>query len=241
MIEFRWRRGDELDGLLLPLPAPPLVELAGHLGYDFVVLDAEHGPGDAAMLHHHIATAHSVETEALVRVHGSELSTIPRILDIGADGIVLPDVRNAQDAAAAVALTRFPPLGVRGFAMGSTAGRWGLADPDTHARNSPLVVAMIEHPDGVAAVGEISRVPGIDGVFVGRADLAMAMGLGPDPDHRRIGEALHATRQEAGTRHLAASADARPGDIRLHNAARLIASALTTARALARAPQEGTR
>lgn len=241
MTERRWRRGEELDGLLLPLPAPPLVELGGHLGYDFIVLDAEHGPGDATMLHHHIAAAHAVETAALVRVHGSELATIPRLLDMGADGVMLPDVRTAQDAASAVALTRFAPHGIRGFATGNTAGRWGLADPVSHALSAPLVVAMIEHPDGIAAVGEIAHVPGIDGIFVGRADLAIAMGVGADPSHPRVVDALRTTREAGGTRHIAASADARPGDIRLHNATRLIASALMTARALARAPREGTR
>lgn len=241
MIESRWRDGDDLDGLMVPIPATPLIEIAGNLAYDFVILDAEHGPGDATVLHHHIATAHAVEIAALVRIHPSEFAAIPRILDLGADGIVLPDIRTAEQAVAAAALAHFAPRGTRGYASGSTAGRWGTVEPTGHAATSPLLVAMIEHPDGVAAAKQISRVAGVDGLFVGRADLAMAMSLGPEPAHPRVTEAVQAVRRADGTRYLVAPAEAHRGDIRLHNATRLIAAALRTARADARATQGGTR
>jgi 4-hydroxy-2-oxoheptanedioate aldolase len=237
----RWRAGEVLDGMLLPLPAPALVEIAGHAAFDFVVLDAEHGPADASLMHAHIATAKALGMGALVRTHPAERAALSRMLDLGADGVFLADVRNPDDAAEAVASALFAPFGDRGFASGSSAAAWGLDDTDEYARRRPLVIAMIEHPAAVSAVAAISSTDGVDGVFVGRMDLAMARLLGPRPAHPRVLEDLEHVRTHATGRIVDLAEDAPPGAVRLHNAARLIGRAFTTAHDEAGASDRSTR
>lgn len=178
----RIRSGERLLGTLLRMPGESLVELTGLVGMDFVLIDTEHGPADQLPLAHHLTAATAAGIGALVRV--GNLSEVLRVLDLGADGIVVPHVSTPDRAREVVAAARYPPTGVRGFASYTRAGRFGLRTGAEHrdatARGTAVIV-MLEDEAGIAAAAEIAAVPGVDAVWVGPADLAVAMGeSGPD-------------------------------------------------------------
>ncbi|MBD8477234.1 HpcH/HpaI aldolase family protein [Microbacterium sp. CFBP 8794] len=171
--------GERLIGALLRMPAEELVEMIAVSAFDFVLLDAEHGPADVVALRQHIAVAAVHGIPVLVRVGEGDAGMILRVLDQGAEGVLVPHLDDAAAAAAVVAASHYPPVGTRGFATYSRAGRFGLTDPaahrDWHLSNT-LVLGMIESPAGVAAADEIVRTPGLDGIMIGPADLAASSG-----------------------------------------------------------------
>ncbi|GGM04979.1 aldolase/citrate lyase family protein [Nakamurella endophytica] len=193
----RWRAGQRLRGPLLRMPNETLIELSGAVGMDFVVVDTEHGPGDQIPLGHHLMAADGAGVPALVRV--GALGEVLRVLDQGAAGIVVPHVSDADQARAAVRAAHYPPRGDRGFATYTRRGRHGLAGAAEHLTGSAdtLVVAMIEDAAGVAAAAEIAAVDGIDGLFVGPADLSVALGLPGAVTHPEVTSAIAAVHQAA--------------------------------------------
>jgi 4-hydroxy-2-oxoheptanedioate aldolase len=169
--------GEQLIGVLLRMPAEELVEMAAVAGFDFVLVDCEHGPADVTTLRQHIAVAAVHQTPVLVRVGQQEPALVLRVLDAGAEGIVAPHVDTADQARALVASAHYPPLGQRGFATYGRTGRFGLVGPAEHQRSAAdrtLVIGMIESPVGVANAAEIFAVPGLDGAMIGPADLRMS-------------------------------------------------------------------
>jgi 4-hydroxy-2-oxoheptanedioate aldolase len=178
-LRVRAASGERLLGVLLRMPAEELVEMSAIAGFDFVLIDCEHGPADLVPLRQHIAVAAVHGVPVVVRVGEGDSGMILRALDQGAQGILAPHLDTASDAAALVAATHYPPVGTRGFATYSRAGRFGGTDPSAHRDwflANTLVLGMIESPAGVGAVGEIVATPGLDGIMIGPADLAAASG-----------------------------------------------------------------
>ncbi|WP_326824322.1 HpcH/HpaI aldolase family protein [Streptosporangium sp. NBC_01756] len=199
----RLRRGRPSTGVIVRMPATGLIELAGHAGMDFVVLDCEHGPADLESLQHHLAAAESSGLQTLVRVGGRDPVEVQRVLDLGATGIVAPHVTDAADAAGVVASAHYPPLGERGLAVYTRAGRYGLASVDEHlstAAERTMVVAMVEDGPACAAADEIAGVDGVDAVLVGPGDLAMALGVPGQAGHPSVAEAIGAAHTGARSR-----------------------------------------
>lgn len=171
--------GHRLAGLLVRVPATMLIDMAGNHGYDFVLLDTEHGIADQRDVTEHIVAARAAGLPVLVRVGEGEAALTLRVLDAGAEGIVVPHVRSADEADAAVRSAHYPPRGDRGFATYTSAGRWGQAAPRQHADEAgrrTVVVAMIEDRAGVTAADEIASVDGVDVLWVGPGDLAASLG-----------------------------------------------------------------
>ncbi|WP_370581842.1 HpcH/HpaI aldolase/citrate lyase family protein [Plantibacter sp. VKM Ac-2876] len=196
----RARRGDRLLGVLLRMPAEELVEMAAVAGFDFVLIDTEHGPADVVALRQHIALASIHGVPVIVRVAEHDTAQVLRILDQGAQGIVAPHLDSAADAAAVVDAAMYPPVGSRGFATYSRAGRFGLTPPEEHSRwflEHTLLIGMVESPAGVAAVGEIVVTPRLDGILVGPADLAASSGP-EDPSVSDSIAAVHAELARSG-------------------------------------------
>lgn len=199
-LKERLAAGERLYGALLRLPSETLVEMAGVAGLDYVVVDCEHGPADTALLQHHLTAAAAQGIEVLVRVGTSEPALALRCLDLGAAGIIHPHVDDAQDARRAVASVHYPPLGRRGFATYSRAGRFGTVPAAAHvaASRDALVVVMIETERACSAATEIAATPGVDAVLVGPADLAADCAFpGQDVVDALVTKAHRATR-EAG-------------------------------------------
>lgn len=199
-LRSRARAGDRLVGALLRMPSEELVEMLAVSGFDFVLIDAEHGPADVIALRQHIAVAGLHGVPVIVRVGEDDPGMVLRVLDQGAQGVLVPHVDDAGAAAAVVAAAHYPPLGTRGFATYSRAGFFGETPPAQHRNwylENTLVLAMIESPAGVSAADAIARTPGVDGMMVGPADLAASSG----PDDLPVGEAtsiVHGAAAAAG-------------------------------------------
>lgn len=193
-------------GTWVKLPATDSAELAALAGFDFVVLDLEHSMIGLETAYQVIGTARRSGVSPLVRIpapaQGVDRGLVQRLLDGGAEGLVLPHVDRAGDARSAVSAARFPPLGRRGAGITSRAGDWGALDPAEYVRfgqEEVTLVAQIESVAAVRAAAEIAAVPGIDALFVGAADLALDAGLtGGDPDLTTMSAEVIAAAREAG-------------------------------------------
>lgn len=167
-----------LAGTFIKTPAHEIIEVLVHSGLDFVALDAEHAGFDRCRLDACLAVANALNFPTLVRVPSSSASDILMALDAGANGVIVPHVDSVEKARDVARSSRFGHGG-RGYA-GST--RWaGFATrkmPELleKSKNETIVIAQIEEPEGVHAIDDIAAVKGIDGLFVGPADLAVCMG-----------------------------------------------------------------
>ncbi|WP_067964223.1 HpcH/HpaI aldolase family protein [Nocardiopsis trehalosi] len=171
----RIRNREPAIGYWSLLDAPVAVERLARLGYDYVALDAQHGLfGYSGMLNNLLAVDAGGTSVGVVRVEANDPTPIGRALDAGAAGVIVPLVNSAEDAAAAVAATRYPPHGIRSYGPMRSMLRIGPAPAEADA--ATLVLAMIETPQGLANVEEICAVPGLDGVYVGPSDLRLAVG-----------------------------------------------------------------
>ena len=183
MLKARIAAGEALFGSFLKTPSPILVEVLASCGLDLLCLDAEHAPFDRGALDLCIMAARAAALPVLVRTPTAADEHILNALDCGADGVLLPHVRSAAEARAAVAAARYEPGG-RGYAGSSRAARYGLAGMDEHRAASAartVVIAQIEDIEALAAIDEIAGVEGIDLLFVGRIDLTVALDA-PGPD-----------------------------------------------------------
>lgn len=169
-----------LLGTWVKIPALETVELLARAGFDFVTIDLEHSPMTLEATYRATVLAQALGLHVLVRVPDRSGSHVQRILDLGADGILVPHVHDADDAAAAIAGMRFPPHGTRGLGTTSRAGTWGLdATPDYLARGEQdvLRVPQLEDPGALADAAAILDTPGLNAVFLGTGDLSLATGL----------------------------------------------------------------
>lgn len=184
--------GKTVHGLLCSLPLPLMVEMIGYAGYDFVILDLEHVGVNPETLENMIRAAECAGITPLVRVPGCLPDAILRALDAGAQGIVVPHVRNRQQAEAIVAASRYHPLGNRGISGGRTTGFGTLNLPTYFARANEtiMVVAMIEDREGVERLPEILSVPGIDLLLEGAVDLSQSLGVPGQMHHPEVRAAV---------------------------------------------------
>lgn len=170
--------GEASYGLLCSLPLPLMVEMIGYAGYDFVILDQEHVGVNPETLENMIRAAECTGLTPLVRVPDCQPDAILRALDAGAQGVVVPHVRNKTEAELIVAASRYHPLGHRGITGGRTTGfgTLALAEYLERANKEILVIVMIEDQEGVAQLPAILSVPGIDLVLEGAVDLSQSLG-----------------------------------------------------------------
>ncbi len=187
-------------GTWAKLPTCDSVELLAVAGFDFIAIDMEHAPLDIRDVHQLIGAARGRDLPALVRVPDRSPTVIARVLDSGAAGVLVPHVDHPGDAVNAVAAARFPPLGTRGFGPTVRAGGWGT---DTAAyRASAASAAVIPQLESRAAIADMHRIgatDGLDALFVGPADLAVATGLTADaPEFRALLNTAERTAAELG-------------------------------------------
>jgi len=182
-----WREGKAAVGVWMVLGSPITVEIIANLGYDWIVVDTEHGAIDISTTQSIIQAISYTNTVPMVRVPWNDPSLIKRALDAGAYGLVIPMVNSREDAVRAVQAARYPPLGIRSYG-GPRARLYGGVDYFEHANEEIAVVVQIEHIDAVNRADKILSVEGVDAFFIGPSDLAVSMGLKPgldqtDPRH----------------------------------------------------------
>lgn len=155
---------------------------------DFVWIDMEHNALSLETVQAHIMATKGSDTTSLVRVRWNDPVLIKPVLDIGADGVIVPLVRTADDVRRAVAACRYPPEGIRGFGPRRASGYGRLGGPEfcRLANETVIVVVQIEHIEAVQNLDEILAVPGLTSVLVGPNDLAGSMGLMGQPEHPEV-------------------------------------------------------
>ena len=162
-------------GTWLSIGNPVIAELAALAGFDWVLLDLEHGCAGESALPDQLRALRGSRTVGIVRVGSLQPDLIAKVLDWGADGIMLPRVASADEAARLVAATRYAPEGSRGYSRTVRAHDYGFE----FSQKLPLVLAQIETPEGVEAADSIASVSGVDVLFVGPADLQHALKTRP--------------------------------------------------------------
>ncbi len=178
-------------GTWLLSASPLLAEAAGHAGFDWGVIDMEHGPLDMGDVVHLLQAVAGTRLVPVLRVPWNDAVTIKRVLDAGATTLLVPFVQNAAEAAQAVAATRYPPQGVRGMAGMSRAALFGMAvNHFTTANHNMAVIVQIETVAALAELEAIAAVDGVDAIFIGPADLSGSMGLVGQTTHPKVMEAM---------------------------------------------------
>jgi 2-keto-3-deoxy-L-rhamnonate aldolase RhmA len=195
-----------LCGTFLNLGSPITVELAGTIGFDWVLIDHEHGAFGEDTLFHQLQAASATPAVPIVRIAANEPPRFKRALDAGALGVMVPYVRSVDEARAAVSAMRYPPRGTRGVAKSHRGSRFGLQFDDyyRHAHERLLGVMQIETPEAVETIDGIAAVDGVDVLFVGPTDLSYNMGFPDDFDHPRVAGALARVSTSARTHGKAA-------------------------------------
>ncbi|BDZ49334.1 5-keto-4-deoxy-D-glucarate aldolase [Frondihabitans sucicola] len=189
----RIRNDEVVYGLIVKMPNQPLVEVAGYTGYDLVLIDTEHGQSDDSVLENHLRSARLAGLETLVRLGRNDPVLILRALDAGASGVILPHISTADQAALAVAASRYPPIGNRGLAVSTIAGHHGTMSLEAHLHTSErgsYVIAQAEDRDAYVNSAQVAAVPGLDAVWIGPSDLSMSMGYPGQPGHPEVASAI---------------------------------------------------
>jgi 2-keto-3-deoxy-L-rhamnonate aldolase RhmA len=189
----RLRRGDTLIGTLVSLPCPPVVELLAATGYDWLFLDAEHGPfmpGEAQSL-----LQAAGDCPCLIRVPASDDVWIKKALDIGAAGIIVPQVHTPEQASAVVRSAKYSPQGSRGVGLGR-AHRYGLRFEEylRAANRDSVIVIQAESRAAVDNIGQIAATPGIDAILIGPYDLSASLGHIGEVAHSEVKDAISSIR-----------------------------------------------
>jgi 4-hydroxy-2-oxoheptanedioate aldolase len=179
-------------GLWSSLSSHLTVEILAGSGFDWLLLDQEHSPNELPMVHTQLLAAAAGGTaHPVVRPPWNDTVTIKRLLDVGVQSFLVPYVQDEAEARAAVAATRYPPQGVRGFASASRSSRFGRVK-DYHARAADeiCVLVQVESRTALDNLEAIARVEGVDGVFIGPGDLSAGLGHLGNPGHPEVQAAI---------------------------------------------------
>jgi 2-keto-3-deoxy-L-rhamnonate aldolase RhmA len=173
------------------LPEPGLCELLGYAGFDLVLIDGEHGATDGGTIDRLVQGCYAGETVPVVRVlRNDEPESVMKALDLGAQGVLIPHCRTADDALRLQQAAFYPPRGKRGFGPGRGT-KWGLVPAAEYLRTideTILLLALIEEVEGVENIEKIAAV-GLDVLWVGTSDLAADFGVPGQTDHPKVMEA----------------------------------------------------
>jgi 2-keto-3-deoxy-L-rhamnonate aldolase RhmA len=194
----RANAGELLVGALLSIPDASMATILGRSGFDFVVIDAEHGPFTLTSLRGCIEALEPAPAATVVRVAANDAVLIKQTLELGIDGVQVPSVATAEQAEAAVRAARFAPEGTRGIGLGRASGYGAdIARYVNESNASTAVFVMIEDADGVANAARIAAVDGVDGIVVGPLDLSASLGVIGEPRHPAVLEAIDSVAESA--------------------------------------------
>ncbi|MFC5067253.1 HpcH/HpaI aldolase family protein [Flaviflagellibacter deserti] len=177
--------GEQQIGLWSSLASNITTEVLAGAGFDWLLIDAEHAPNDLrTVLGQLQAVMEYPKTQAIVRIPSNDKIEIKRYLDAGVLSFLVPMVETADEARQAVAATRFPPDGIRGFAGVSRSSRFGrIKNYHSRAHEEICILVQVESELGIQNLEDIAAVPGVDGVFIGPGDLSAALGHLGDQGH----------------------------------------------------------
>ena len=180
-----------LIGCWASLASPISTEVLGYAGFDWLLIDGEHAPNDFGTFLTQLLALKDSPSAAVVRPQWNEPVLLKRLLDLGVYNFLMPFIESAEQAAAAVAATRYPPRGIRGIAVAQRSNRYGYV-PEYFERidENISVLVQIESRAGVDAVEAIARVDGVDALFIGPSDLSASLGHLGNPRHPEVQGAM---------------------------------------------------
>lgn len=188
----RLARGDTLIGLWLTLADPYCAEICAGAGFDWVLIDGEHAPNDLRSVLGQLQAVAPYGTEAVARPPVGATHLIKQLLDIGVRSLLIPMIETAAQAEEMVKAVHYPPLGVRGVGSAiARVSRWNrIPDYVQTADDSICLLLQVESAAGLKNLDAILAVPGVDGVFIGPADLSASMGFAATPNHPEVQAAI---------------------------------------------------
>ena len=185
------REGRLQNGLWCTINDSLVAEMCAQLGFDWMLFDTEHSALDPLAVLPLLQAVGPYPTTAIVRPGSLNPPEIKKLLDLGAQTILIPMIQNADEAALAVAAVEYPPLGIRGVSgMTRATGFGDIAGYHKAARQEIAVLVQVETLEAVDDVERIAALPGVDGIFVGPADLAAALGHAGEPGHPDVKKAV---------------------------------------------------
>ena len=184
--------GKKTAGAWAQIASPFTAEILSSAGFDWLMLDMEHGPGDLMTLVGQVHAMKGNDCVPLVRTPWNDFVAIKRILDAGAEGVLIPYVNNREETEKAVRACKYPLDGIRGVAGSPRAPGYGqnIGNYLKRANQEIFIMIAVETPEAVANLDEILLVDGLDGVFIGPMDLASSMGYFGDPSQVEVQEAI---------------------------------------------------
>ena len=192
------RQGGKALGAWLQLCNPMSAEIFARAGFDFLIVDMEHAPGDLLTLVSQFQAMGKYPVTPVVRIPWNDFVTIKRILDAGAHGIHVPYVNTAGEAREAVRAVRYAPEGIRGIAGSPRACGYGLDGKNyfANANAEVLMYVALETPQAVDNLDAIMELKEVDGIFIGPMDMAAAMGYLGDPGHAEVQKLIRSIEQK---------------------------------------------
>lgn len=197
VMKAKFAAGEPAFGVSIMIPSPQLVEMVAGLGFDWVLIDCEHGTISLESVELMVMAAEAASVVPIVRPVSNKAEHILQAMDRGAMGVQVPHVATAEDACAAVSAVKFHPQGARGMAAGTRASGYDLSTSGTAyvdaANRETLVCVQLEDADAIDNADAILAVDGIDVYFIGPSDLSQSMGYPGDPKAPPVADAIAST------------------------------------------------
>lgn len=205
-IKKRLEKGEALLGCWLNLGSSISAEIVGLAGFDWVLVDFEHGAGSEKDVLHQLQALEHTPAAAIVRVESAERQRYHRVLDMGAEGVMCPRIRTVDDARKAVRSLQYQPEGERGVAAMVRANQYGKNFDKyfTWTRQNLVGIIQIETAEVLGCLEEVAEIEGVDVLFIGPRDLSTALGIRNELTHPKFLEALHRTVKAARSQGKAA-------------------------------------
>jgi len=202
-LKIKLKNNELTLGSWITIGHPAIPEILATAGFDWLAIDIEHTTIDFSMVQVLISTIQSNGMAALVRVSKNEEVVIKRVLDAGADGIIVPMVCNEEDAIKAVEYAKYPPIGKRGVGL-ARAQKYGIEFDDYRrwVDDYLVIIAQIEHIDGIKNLESIINVDGINGTFIGPYDLSGSLGIPGQFDDPKVIRALREYEEISAKNHF---------------------------------------
>lgn len=190
-LKERLKNNQPTYGSWITIGHPAIIEIMASAGFEWLTIDMEHTTIDLTKAQELITIIQANGMEALVRVSKNEEVIIKRVLDAGANGVIIPMVRSVIDAQQAIDYVKYPPMGKRGVGL-ARAQKYGIGFEEYNQwqKDGTVIIVQIEHIDSVHNIDEIILTPGVDGTIVGPFDLSASMGLPGEFDKKEVKDAL---------------------------------------------------
>jgi 2-dehydro-3-deoxyglucarate aldolase len=199
LLKSKLEKNELTIGSWITIGHPSVVEVLSEAGFDWLAIDMEHTTIDFSIVQILISTIQSRGMSALVRVSKNDEVSIKKVMDAGADGVIVPLINNAADAKKAVSYVKYPPEGIRGVGL-YRAQQYGLKNNfdeyKTWQSNHAVIIAQIEHIDAVGNIENIISTPGIDGIMIGPYDLSASMGIPGDLNNPKVLECIRVVEEK---------------------------------------------